>query len=703
MRLNSLHVENFRGVQKATLENLGDVVVIAGPNGCGKSCLLDAIRLLKSTYGGYQPNEWQQWFSEFNINIGRSKNSWLPLLQNKEKPLEIRASVSLSEYEKTYLIENSEELLKEHIWRTITYSAEGHNHSRNVASLAANLRTHEPDVQKKYNALLKPFLKELQAEKIEGVVRLEPNGRAFTEESALLELIFSLYEPEHIGVVDFHSANRTFSREGVGGINLNIENSEDHRKSHALYNSSNKYANLKSQMAGTYVRGLLAQKYNQNTGDADSFTDTLTETLKDLFSTFFPGKQFLGPTPAKEGSLEFPVRLSSGAIHDINELSSGEKEVLYGYLRLRNATPRNSVILIDEPELHLNPRLVSGLARFYHQHLSKPYGNQLWLVTHSDVLIRESVGNSAFKVFHMQPMSALVENQLSEVRVSADVERVVIDLVGDLAAYRPGAKVVIFEGGGDQKFDVRMVSRLFPEFDAAVNMVSAGDSGKVTQLYDLLNTVSDKAKISARFYAVVDRDWEDGPQDKLLPTRVFKWNVFHIENYLLEAEFLREVLIDLNKIDANTAISEIDANLLECAANSLHDLARHKLAAHSNKLLVSAIKTSFDPKSQDYGLATSSAVAASVQRILNLTRSELTVENLVALSEGIQSGAKLALKDGTWKHLFRGREVLKRFFELRAPGVGYEVLRDLTLAKMRDRGFRPPGMTEIIQHILNDQ
>ncbi|QKQ74600.1 ATP-binding protein [Nostoc sp. TCL240-02] len=61
----------------------------------------------------------------------------------------------------------------------------------------------------------------------------------------------------------------------------------------------------------------------------------------------------------------------------INELSSGEKEVLYGYLRLRNTAPRNSVLLMDEPELHLNPRLISGLASFYHKNLGKPLGNQL--------------------------------------------------------------------------------------------------------------------------------------------------------------------------------------------------------------------------------------------------------------------------------------------------------------------------------------
>jgi predicted ATP-dependent endonuclease of OLD family len=49
--------------------------------------------------------------------------------------------------------------------------------------------------------------------------------------------------------------------------------------------------------------------------------------------------------------------------HDIDELSSGEKEIVYGYLWLRTGTPRRSIILIDEPELHLNPAQEYALQR----------------------------------------------------------------------------------------------------------------------------------------------------------------------------------------------------------------------------------------------------------------------------------------------------------------------------------------------------
>jgi hypothetical protein len=179
----------------------------------------------------------------------------------------------------------------------------------------------------------------------------------------------------------------------------------------------------------------------------------LTSTMQKLFEEFFPGKKFLGPVASKEGTLLFEVELPSGAKHDIDDLSSGEKEILYGYLRLRKMAPGNSVILFDEPELHLNLRLIRNLPSFYRDFLGEPYANQIILVTHSDAFLREAIKREDFDLFHMQAAEHGTTEQVSRINANEALERAVIDLVGEVADYRPGGKVLIVEGGGDTEFD----------------------------------------------------------------------------------------------------------------------------------------------------------------------------------------------------------------------------------------------------------
>src|SRR5213593_4110287 len=103
MKLKTLTVRNFRAIAELEITNLPDAVVLAGPNGCGKSVVLDAIRLLKSAYGSYQQDEWPAWFGEFQISLNKEPRELLPLFQDQSKELRIAAEFTLSGEEQTYL------------------------------------------------------------------------------------------------------------------------------------------------------------------------------------------------------------------------------------------------------------------------------------------------------------------------------------------------------------------------------------------------------------------------------------------------------------------------------------------------------------------------------------------------------------------------------------------------------------------------
>jgi hypothetical protein len=509
-----------------------------------------------------------------------------------------------------------------------------------------------------------------------------------------MEVIFQTFDPENLGIIDYHSASRTYQRETVGGVNLDISNLEAQRRQQSLYNWQAKYQNVKTELATTYIRDLVARQSGQ------SAESDLNETLKELFQTFFPDKRYKGVKPEPNGSLTFPVELNTGQEHDINELSSGEKEVLYGYLRLRNSTPRNSTILLDEPELHLNPALLRGFPDFYHRHLGRAQNNQLWLVTHSDTLLRQAVGNHNYSVYHMTTAATETQNQALPVVADDELERATIDLVGDLATYKPKGKVVLFEGGGDTDVDVLITQRLFPAFAKRVNLISGGNKRRVRDLYEVLAVTAEQVGMAERFFAITDKDtspFDEPPKG----THNLTWDVYHIENYLLEPKYIRDAAAALTARDRFGSDDEV-AHALKAAAEQLVPrLILERLQKIINDRLVAALKIGANPDSPQAAPALLPSIVMTYER-LDAARTDMT--SIVAL-EGqaldIEAELRRWLDDGAWISEFPGRLILRRFVDTHLTGAAnYEAFRNLILDQMADDNYEPVGMRSVVDHVM---
>ena len=593
MRIVQLQVQNFRAVRNFEAADLRDMIVIAGPNGSGKSCILDAIRLFKSVYGGYQPNEWQQWLSEFQINV-RNLQRIASVLRDPSIPSVISAGIELADDEIQYISQNLKPMLEELAWRTVIPASQ--TWARTANALATEKRMLQPQVDQQVQDLTPIVQAQLNHRLLTGRLEIHPSGEVSVYKNVLLELIFSSFHPKDIGVIDYHGAHRNYAREELGGISLNLDQDEERLRSTSLYNAANKYSNIKSELAAELVKHNL-REMNRDQHSPTVTAPPLTDTLQELFANFFPGKAFLGPVPTDEGNLEFPVQLSNGTTHDINDLSSGEKEILFGYLRLRNSAPRFSVILLDEPELHLNPALVRGLPRFYRDHMGAALDNQIWLVTHSDAFLREAIGQEGIHVFHMQHATTAgnAANQLRELQADEEIQSAIVELVGNLASYSPGAKVVFLEGE-DSEFDLKMVSRLFPNIENRTNLVSGGNRYRVERLHRILDASVKAGNIPAKIYSVVDRD----TGNQVMPTddfrRHYSWDAYHIENYLLDPKYIDEALgsVGISHKDL-TSLGRIDERLKAIAHQQVSQLVMHKIRAEINSEMVGALELGAKP------------------------------------------------------------------------------------------------------------
>ena len=695
MKIKSLTIRNFRGISNLETGLLGDTIIIAGQNGSGKSCIFDAIRLLKSVYGGYQQNEWQHFFAEFQIQLHGGSKNLKGLFNDSSKPVDISVEFQIRDREKAYLNQNAAALLEETIWQTLLPEAFQYG-GYNKALFSNQFRERQPEVTARVNSELPIFLAELGSEVLVGRVIIAPTGQVVTTPSLVLQVIFSNYRPREIGVIDFHGAQRHYGRENVQGINLNLDQTNQTRSQSSLYNYNAKYNNVKSEMAGNYIAEMLAEAAGPGLPEDEK---SLAGAMIELFSAFFPGKEFLGPKPTPEGSLSFPVRISNGAVHDLDELSSGEKEILYGYLRIRSSAPKDSIILLDEPELHLNPRLIRGLPEFYRKYLGEALKNQLWLVTHSDALIREAVGKPGFNVFHMLPCGT--ENagasQLKPLVATTDLDSVMTDLVGDLAAYRPGGKGLIMEGGGDSDFDRTFALALFPAELQGINLISGSNKAKVHALHEVLARAYAKGDLPTKFFAVVDRDSEQQQTPTDGVTR-FAWDVYHIENYLLEPRFIAEAVNAFTLMNSMTP--EIAYEKLSTAARQVvPSVLIHRITEFANSKFLSGINLGFDPSTSAVSRELRNAIERSLQRVQAAVSGELTEQLLAEKEAELRTEIEMSFANGTWRQSIPGREILKNFVRVEKIPTNYEAFRNQLISRMAAAGFKPEGMKTVIDRV----
>ena len=119
---------------------------------------------------------------------------------------------------------------------------------------------------------------------------------------------------------------------------------------------------------------------------------------------------------------------SAGEEFDINDLSSGEKQLFLRTLSIKMLEPNNSIILIDEPELSLHPKWQQKIIEVYKK-IGK--NNQIIVATHSPHILG-SVSNENIFILYRN------ENGKIEAKTGAEldssygqpVERVLKDIMG---------------------------------------------------------------------------------------------------------------------------------------------------------------------------------------------------------------------------------------------------------------------------------
>lgn len=458
MKLRKLIVENVRSfLDRAEFNADGDISIVVGPNGGGKTNLLDAAvtvirrHLLRSWTMRPSPTLIQPQRREIVLNDLTSSRPIEKHSNGADRPQRIEVELEVTEQDTRNMRE-----IKRDLHQLISCASE--NTSGVDLEGAANwdISLIESGQKLSYvfveNEIVAPesgaamvFLKYLRS--FEVVAHL----RAMLKQGPLAMPMLSL--PVNRASNGFQSSV-TLS---------NYDQSDGKRTVDAATSGA-------VSSIAQYSVGRLAEKYRLLLEEKDGQTDgrfysdprisELTRTLKSIGYDW----RLVSVNPLTN---QYDIELTKqGKSFLVGSASSGEREILIYLFGIFALDIRNALLLIDEPELHLHPKWQGALLKIF-EDLSRETGNQFILATHSPVFISPESIRYVSRIFSQDQQSRIVRLNKESLPDQKHLFSIINSHNNEKIFF--ANKVVLVEGLSDRLFFEALVKRL--ELDAGVDAV----------------------------------------------------------------------------------------------------------------------------------------------------------------------------------------------------------------------------------------
>jgi len=334
VKFTRLELHNFKCFEHLVLDNLGARVVLVGPNGCGKSAVLEAIAALKEFTGSHHYNP-SQYVRSIEVTLAdgtkRQDNveAWPAGV-----PLPIRDT-------------------------------------QPFARVSATLELNEAE-RELANAAEKSNLVTIQIDRSGAVVKVDVAD-------AMVRLFRHVDLDSGAGVVNYIAPDRFVPYTTLGSVTAGSLTPQAWRHEFiqlpSVSPSVSKFASIKQYIIERELQDLSAYH-------AFGVTQDSLALLREIFAEFFYPKRLIGYQRIGD-SMSVAIQTPVGR-HDIDELSSGERELFAIFADFHRMRELPSIVLYDEPERHLNAgiegRVLTALDRL------QP-NSQIWIATHGLELI----------------------------------------------------------------------------------------------------------------------------------------------------------------------------------------------------------------------------------------------------------------------------------------------------------------------------
>lgn len=444
----------------------------------------------------------------------------------------------------------------------------------------------------------------------------------------------------------------------------------DQRARQTLAASDPKFQYTKAYLAGLKMRDLQELQALMRSGGLSkaSSPDSLKE-IREFFDLFFSPMRFVDVS-IDTSPFAYEIDTPSGVV-DLDDLSSGEKEVLNIFIRFHQLRPEAAVILFDEADAHLHPDLQR---RYLHMLRRLGEGNQLILTTHSPEMMIAAGTDALYTVLKQPPPDG--GNQFVKVTDSDYLYEVLSDLMGSRGIISFNQRIVFIEGQ-ESSADREIYEAFYPPAQYNVAFVPAGNSSTVRKTAEQVNALLASSVGFQQYFSIVDGDVSRVVPDPTQGTRLFTLPVYHVENLLLDAESIfsvtREMLGARCPYASASDVQRDLEHLLFCESH-VNALARALLDRHLSEIAQQAYTDAY------LGEPQTSHVRPAFAEMQDHAASMLTS----------------ALEEGTWCQVCKGRELLKAYCG--KHGLTYRHFRNSLTVRL---GSPPPELAQIMNRILS--
>jgi predicted ATPase len=552
MRLRSLHIRNFRALEAIDVDFDSRVNVIVGPNAIGKTTILEALRLAKAIVAARTPNEPTQALVALGAVAPYDPQRILTdaLARNPGQKVEIRCRYELSATEIARLVSATSEIATR-----VTLSSTGLNPQSpnfNIAFLAS--------AQGK--AALSAFDKQIR-DALERVrngtqdlfldLQFDPTSGRFDSTDTMGGVFFAYLDgnnPPSQTLMSYFPADRALPA-GEQPVQLGGVDASQWIESH-MSQPQLKYSRLKNTIFNAVVTSPEERLELEN-------------EFKRIFDGILKGRKLGRVGINKVGLLSISVEdVDTGRTFEIDGMSSGEKGLILTCLLIGRSISNGGILLLDEPELHLNPAVCRDLLAFFVENYVLRKDLQAIICSHSPEILAGAFESDECSLHHL-----ISEKVISKVHYRDEQEITqALTHLGTSESEGLLYKATVFVEG---EHDVELLETGFGDLLRRYKIKELGGRREVEKQITRLQEAEKNGRELSPRYFIFDKDEVPTNLKSSKTVRVLQWDRRCLENYLIDLEVLTPILKDqdtltdplpnqgeVSKLIRELAMSQID-------------------------------------------------------------------------------------------------------------------------------------------------